>query len=49
MINNALLHNPQDEILCSEFNIPIKRKDMNTLKGLNWLNDEVGHILLKLK
>ena len=32
---------PEDEILVRGFNIDIRRKDLQTLKGLNWLNDEV--------
>lgn len=30
-----------DDILIEEFDIPITRKDLETLEGLNWLNDEV--------
>lgn len=30
-----------EDILIEEFDIPITRKDLETLEGLNWLNDEV--------
>ncbi len=41
MITNSLISFPEDEILVKGFNIDIRRKDLQTLKGLNWLNDEV--------
>ena len=31
------------EVLSQRFNISIKRADIRTLGGLNWLNDEVEH------
>lgn len=40
-IDAALVPTPENEILSEAFSITIKRKDMETLKGLNWLNDEV--------
>lgn len=43
MIDDALISNNlnANEVLCTGFDIDIRRKDMNTLDGLNWLNDEV--------
>jgi len=32
---------PKDEVLTEKFSIQIKRKDISTLSGLQWLNDEV--------
>lgn len=40
-IDWALSANPSEEILTEHFKIQIKRRDMTTLAGLNWLNDEV--------
>ena len=40
-INNALRGQPSNEVLTERFRIRLTRKDMNTLQGLNWLNDEV--------
>ena len=40
-IQNALIKEPSQEVLVKGFNLSITRKDMQTLKGLNWLNDEV--------
>ena len=31
-----------DAVLSSSFNIDITRKDVSTLSGSGWLNDEVG-------
>ncbi|CAG0896220.1 unnamed protein product [Darwinula stevensoni] len=40
-INAALHPIPATEVLVENYNIPIKRSDVQTLKNLNWLNDEV--------
>lgn len=40
-IESALKPRPSDEVLVEGFRIQIKRQDMSTLSGLNWLNDEV--------
>jgi len=50
MIDDALTSNPTNanEVLCSSFDIEIRRKDMNTLDGLNWLNDEIINFYLNL-
>lgn len=47
-INNALQTGAQDQVLCNEFNISICRKDVQTLWGLNWLNDEVINFYMSL-
>jgi Ulp1 family protease len=39
---------PQDEVLASAFNINITRKDIQSLKGLNWLNDEIINFYMNL-
>ncbi len=33
---------PQTKVLIDKFRIEIRRKDVETLKGLSWLNDEVS-------
>ncbi|KAI6182956.1 hypothetical protein M3Y97_00436000 [Aphelenchoides bicaudatus] len=38
----------ESEIFADEFSIQIKRHDLNTLRGLNWLNDEVINFYLNL-
>ena len=40
-IDAALRPTPPNEVLTEGFSVQICRKDMETLKGLNWLNDEV--------
>ena len=45
-IDAALKSHPSDEVLVEGFRIQIKRQDMSTLSGLNWLNDEVSSIFL---
>jgi Ulp1 family protease len=42
VVRRALFGRPADEVLVTEFSISIKRQDMITLAGLNWLNDEVS-------
>ena len=37
----ALRPGSQDEVLSNRFNIRITRRDLYTLTGLEWLNDEV--------
>ena len=41
IINDALQPHPESEVLVNAFDISIMRKDIQTLRGLNWLNDEV--------
>ncbi|KAM3845808.1 sentrin-specific protease 1 isoform 2-T3 [Vipera latastei] len=40
-IKNVLRSGNQDEVLSEAFRLTITRKDIQTLKHLNWLNDEV--------
>ncbi|XP_045120866.1 sentrin-specific protease 1-like isoform X4 [Portunus trituberculatus] len=40
-INDALNKTPQSEVLIEKFHIQITQRDIKTLDGLNWLNDEV--------
>jgi sentrin-specific protease 1 len=40
-VTEALSPGRPEEVLSDAFKITIRRKDMVTLKGLNWLNDEV--------
>lgn len=37
-----------NEILCSKFNLNITKRDIMTLAGLNWLNDEVINFYMNL-
>lgn len=41
VIDDALRGRPPGEVLVEKFSIQITRKDIATLCGLNWLNDEV--------
>lgn len=41
IINNALRSGPGQQVFIDKFNLRITRNDLHTLKGLNWLNDEV--------
>ena len=43
LIDAALVPTPPNEVLSEGSTGQICRKDMETLKGLNWLNDEVRH------
>ncbi|KAL0267500.1 UNVERIFIED_CONTAM: hypothetical protein PYX00_009753 [Menopon gallinae] len=47
-INKALVPTPPGQILVEKFGLQIKRRDMQTLKGLNWLNDEVVNFYMNL-
>ena len=40
-VKSVLSRGPGLEVLSQKFNISIKRDDVWTLAGLNWLNDEV--------
>ena len=46
IIDNALRPHPGGEVLSEGFRLQITRKDMETLAGLNWLNDEVDGFFL---
>lgn len=47
-IKSALVPCPQDEVLAEGFGLRITRKDLHTLAGLNWLNDEVINFYMNL-
>ncbi|XP_032691166.1 sentrin-specific protease 1-like [Odontomachus brunneus] len=47
-IKNALVPCPQGEVLVDGFGLRITRKDIHTLVGLNWLNDEVINFYMNL-
>lgn len=47
-VNSALVHTPPDEVLINSFGAGITRKDIQTLKGLNWLNDEIINFYMNL-
>jgi sentrin-specific protease 1 len=39
---------PDNEIFSEDFGVKITRHDLQTLKGLNWLNDEVINFYLNM-
>jgi len=45
-VNRALRGGPADQVLVEGFRLQITRRDIATLSGLNWLNDEVSEIHL---
>lgn len=45
LVDRAFIPRPPQEVLVSGFNKEITRKDISTLVGLNWLNDEVSFLL----
>lgn len=47
-VRSALVPCPQDEVLAEGFGLRITRKDIHTLAGLNWLNDEVINFYMNL-
>ncbi|KAK9878423.1 hypothetical protein WA026_022063 [Henosepilachna vigintioctopunctata] len=47
IVNKAFKGNP-NEIMVKKFNLNITRKDILTLAGLNWLNDEVINFYMNL-
>ncbi|XP_066600299.1 sentrin-specific protease 1-like [Prorops nasuta] len=47
-IKAALVPCPPDQVLVENFRLRVTRKDMNTLAGLNWLNDEVINFYMNL-
>lgn len=47
-IDAALIPSPKSEVLVHNFNIKITRRDIHTLKGLNWLNDEIINFYMNL-
>ena len=40
------LNGSEGEVLCDAYNLTITRRDVKTLAGLNWLNDQVCHKIL---
>ncbi|XP_069111084.1 sentrin-specific protease 1-like [Argopecten irradians] len=48
IISNALRPRPEHEVLVEAFRLQITRKDMATLSGLNWLNDEIINFYMNL-
>lgn len=48
IIDEALNPEPPEEVLCVGFNISVSRKDLETLAGLNWLNDEIIYFYMNL-
>lgn len=47
-IKSALVRSPEHEVLIEKFNLKITRRDIQTLNGLNWLNDEVINFYMQL-
>ncbi|CAH1390774.1 unnamed protein product [Nezara viridula] len=47
-IKAALVRSPEHEVLTEKFNLKITRRDIQTLNGLNWLNDEVINFYMQL-
>jgi len=47
-INAALGRGNPSEVLADAFNLKIQRRDIQTLGGLNWLNDEVINFYMNL-
>lgn len=48
VVEKALRPTPADEVLARGFRLLVTRKDMETLAGLNWLNDEVINFYMNL-
>ena len=47
-VRNALAPRSSNEILVEKFGLRVTRKDIQTLAGLNWLNDEVINFYVNL-
>ncbi|CAN7984779.1 unnamed protein product [Ixodes hexagonus] len=47
-VEKALRPTPPEEVLARGFKLLVTRKDMETLAGLNWLNDEVINFYMNL-
>lgn len=41
VIEKAWGGHSENEVLCDAFSLTITRRDVKTLSGLNWLNDQV--------
>ncbi|XP_059058188.1 sentrin-specific protease 1-like isoform X2 [Achroia grisella] len=48
LVNRALGPGPPGQVLVEKFNLRIHRRDLQTLSGLNWLNDEVINFYMNL-
>jgi len=48
VVNQALRGGSGDQVLVEGFKLQISRRDIITLSGLNWLNDEVYYIYMVL-
>ncbi|XP_063838251.1 uncharacterized protein LOC135087408 isoform X1 [Ostrinia nubilalis] len=48
LVNRALGPGPPGQLLVEKFNLRIHRRDLQTLCGLNWLNDEVINFYMNL-
>ncbi|KAB7498523.1 Sentrin-specific protease 1 [Armadillidium nasatum] len=48
VIDRAFRGGPASQVLAEKFNIQITRKDIHTLAGLNWLNDEVINFYMNM-
>jgi len=46
VVNRSLRGGPSDQVLVEGFRLQISRRDIATLSGLNWLNDEVSNLCL---
>lgn len=46
IIEKALNGSSEGEVLCDAYNLTITRRDVKTLSGLNWLNDQVWNEIL---
>lgn len=47
-IGSALIAHPAGQVLVEQFGLSLTRRDIQTLKGLNWLNDEVINFYMHL-
>lgn len=47
-VDDALKRAPPDDVLARGFRLTVTRKDMETLAGLNWLNDEVINFYMNM-
>ncbi|XP_072937238.1 uncharacterized protein [Epargyreus clarus] len=48
LVDRALGPGPPSQLLVEKFNLRIHRRDLQTLAGLNWLNDEVINFYMNL-
>ncbi|CAB3237686.1 unnamed protein product [Arctia plantaginis] len=48
LVNRALGPGPPGQLLVEKFNLRIHRRDLQTLSGLNWLNDEIINFYMNL-